>query len=168
MKVYATKVIAKILVLSERRVRQLRDEGIISEYRAGSGLYDLAPTVSAYIQYLRRESDAGEEINIHTERALLIRAKRRSEEYDLRLREGDLNEAADVERLYGYMLSNFRARLLSVPAKVAPRVKGKTDEVEVEAIIKAEIDEALQELSNFDTEGEFDEITDESVIYKDV
>jgi phage terminase Nu1 subunit (DNA packaging protein) len=152
MKVYNTAAIARLLDLSERRVRQLRDEGIILEYRTGSGLFDLTPTVNAYIRYLRRESDGGDVVGIHTERALLVRAKRRSEEYDLQLKEGELHETEEIERIYATMLSNFRTRLLSIPAKVTPRVKGKTSDADISAILKAEIDETLNELSNFDFE----------------
>ena len=42
MKLYTSKVVAQWLGLTERRVRQLRDEGVIAEARPG--LYDLQPT----------------------------------------------------------------------------------------------------------------------------
>ena len=44
MTLYTSKAIAEWLGLTERRVRQLRDEGVISEARPG--LYALRPTVS--------------------------------------------------------------------------------------------------------------------------
>ncbi len=47
MTLYTSKVVADWLGLSERRVRQLRDEGIITEARPG--LYDLKATISKYI-----------------------------------------------------------------------------------------------------------------------
>ena len=50
MTLYTSKVIAQWLCLTERRVRQLRDEGVIVEARPG--LYDLQPTVARYIKYL--------------------------------------------------------------------------------------------------------------------
>lgn len=50
MTLYTSKVIAQWLCLTERRVRQLRDEGVIVEARPG--LYELQPTVARYIKYL--------------------------------------------------------------------------------------------------------------------
>lgn len=50
MTLYTSKVIAKWLCLTERRVRQLRDEGVIVEARPG--LYELQPTVARYIKYM--------------------------------------------------------------------------------------------------------------------
>ena len=41
MTLYTSKVIAQWLCLTERRVRQLRDEGVIVEARPG--LYELRP-----------------------------------------------------------------------------------------------------------------------------
>ena len=42
MKLYTTKIVAQYLDLSERRVRQLRDEGVLEE--KAPGLYDLRST----------------------------------------------------------------------------------------------------------------------------
>lgn len=51
MKLYTTKIVAQYLDLSERRVRQLRDEGVLEE--KAPGLYDLRSSVRRYINYLR-------------------------------------------------------------------------------------------------------------------
>ena len=50
MKLYTNKVVAQWLGVTERRVRQLRDEGVIAEARPG--LYELQPTVARYITYI--------------------------------------------------------------------------------------------------------------------
>lgn len=60
MTLYTSKVIAQWLCLTERRVRQLRDEGVIVEARPG--LYELQPTVARYIKYL---GGAGKEKSEH-------------------------------------------------------------------------------------------------------
>ena len=62
MTLYTSKVVADWLGLSERRVRQLRDEGIITEARPG--LYDLKATISKYITFLGGSSRE----NLNTER----------------------------------------------------------------------------------------------------
>ena len=56
MTLYTSKVVAQYLNLSERRVRQLRDEGTIREKRPG--LYDLVDTMARYIKYIGAGSKA--------------------------------------------------------------------------------------------------------------
>ena len=70
MTLYTSKVVAQWLCLTERRVRQLRDEGVIVEARPG--LYELQPTVARYITYI---GGAGKE-TLTNERMKLTRAKR--------------------------------------------------------------------------------------------
>ena len=72
MRLYTSKVVAQWLCLTERRVRQLRDEGVIVEARPG--LYELQPTVARYISYI---GGAGKE-SLTNERMKLTAAKRRT------------------------------------------------------------------------------------------
>jgi len=76
MKLYTSRVVANWLCLTERRVRQLRDEGIIQEARPG--LYDLQQTVNKYITYL---GGTGKE-SLQTERMRLTAEKRKAAEMD--------------------------------------------------------------------------------------
>lgn len=76
MKLYTSKVVAQWLCLTERRVRQLRDEGVIVEARPG--LYELQPTVARYITYI---GGAGKE-TLTNERMMLTRAKREAAEME--------------------------------------------------------------------------------------
>ena len=59
MKLYDAKAVARFLDVSERRVRQLRDEKVIAEARPG--LYDLIETNHRYINYLRKRNPESEE-----------------------------------------------------------------------------------------------------------
>lgn len=152
MKLYDVKTIARMLDITEQRVRQLKAEGIISEYKGMAGLYELLPTVHSYINYLRKKNpDSKENIDYNTERARLIRAKRLNEEYDLQLKEGDLHTSADIETVISGMLINFKSRLSSIPAKLAPILAKKTDRAEINKLLKEATDEALNELSDFNT-----------------
>ena len=72
MKLYTTKIVAQYLDLSERRVRQLRDEGVLEE--KAPGLYDLRSSVRRYINYLR--GDEGGKADLNEERAKLTKEKR--------------------------------------------------------------------------------------------
>ncbi|MCI1959173.1 MAG: helix-turn-helix domain-containing protein [Clostridia bacterium] len=150
MKVYTTKAVAAFLGLSERRIRQLRADGIIKEYKTGTGVYDLRDVTQNYIAFLKRGTNA-DTIDYNTEKARLIRAKRENEELELRSRKKELHESNDIEKLLSTMLINFKSRLMALPAKLAPVIAAKTDKAEIFKIIKAATDEALNELSDYDT-----------------
>ena len=104
MTLYTSKVIAQWLCLTERRVRQLRDEGVIMEARPG--LYELQPTVARYIKYL---GGAGKE-SLNTERMKLTAEKRKAAEMDNDLRRGDLHSTQDIEKGIQTMCLNIRSR----------------------------------------------------------
>ena len=153
VRLYDTKAIARFINVTERRVRQLKDKGVIKEYKPGSGLYDLIPTNHAYIKFRcdGNQTASGEEvIDYPTERAKLARAKRLDAEYDLRVKEKTLHEAAEIEAALTGMLSNFKARLLAIPAKLSPLLSKKTDKAEIFELLKANIDEVLLELASYD------------------
>lgn len=152
MKLYNAKAIARFLDLTERRVRKLKDKGIIQEYKGMTELYDFIPTTHAYVNYLRkRNPDSEDNIDYNTERAKLIRAKRLNEEYDLKVKEGDLHASADIEAVMVNMLLNFKSRIMAIPSKLSPVLSKKTDKAEIHRILKDSIDEALNELANFES-----------------
>lgn len=148
MKLYDSKAVARFLDITERRVRQLRDENVIAEVHPG--LYNLKDTNHRYINYLRKRNPESEEsISYNTERAKLVRAKRLNEELELKLRENQLHSTEDVETVMTDMLVNFKARLLAIPAKLAPIMSKKTSQSEIAQILKGSIIDALNELSDF-------------------
>lgn len=156
LKLYDAKAVARFLDLSERRVRQLRTEGVIAEVRPG--LFDLADTNRRYINFLRnRNPDSEARLDYNTERAKLVRAKRKNEEYELQLKERQLHTSEDIETVMTAMLINFKSRLSSIPSKLAPLLSSKSDKAEIAGILKNNIDEALQELSDF--KSAFGEVT---------
>lgn len=144
MTLYTSKVVAQWLCLTERRVRQLRDEGVIVEARPG--LYELQPTVARYITYI---GGAGKE-TLTNERMKLTRAKREAAELENELRKGEVHGTEDIERGIKSMFLNIRSRFLALPAKLSPTLAtmggnqtGIFDE------LKQAIDEILEEMSDY-------------------
>ena len=126
MKLHETKAVARFLDISDRRVRQLRDEKVIEEVRPG--LYDLLDTNRRYINYLRKRNPESEEaVDYNTERAKLVRAKRENEELDLKIRKNQLHSSEDVEAVLSNMLISFRSRLMAIPSRLSPILSKKTD-----------------------------------------
>ena len=148
MKLYTSKVVADFLDLSERRVRQLRDKGIIAETRPG--LYDLRTVTRQYVNYLRKDGSPEEMVDYNTERARLVRAKRENEELELSLRKREVHRSEDIERIMSDMLIRFKSRLMAIPAKLSPILAKKTDQTEIFKLMKSAVDEALDELSDYD------------------
>lgn len=144
MTLYTSKVVAQWLCLTERRVRQLRDEGVIVEARPG--LYELQPTVARYITCI---GGAGKE-TLTNERMKLTRAKREAAELENELRKGEVHRTEDIERGIKSMFLNIRSRFLALPAKLSPTLAtmggnqtGIFDE------LKQAIDEILEEMSDY-------------------
>ena len=144
MTLYTSKVVAQWLCLTERRVRQLRDEGVIVEARPG--LYELQPTVARYITYI---GGAGKE-TLTNERMKLTRAKREAAELENELRKGEVHRTEDIERGIKSMFLNIRSRFLALPAKLSPTLAtmggnqtGIFDE------LKQAIDAILEEMSDY-------------------
>lgn len=160
MKLHTANAVAEFLNLTERRVRQLRDEGIIRETRPG--LYKLIEVNHDYIDYLKGGIKSEEKISYHEERAKLVRAKRRNQELDLRLREKELHEAAEIEEVMGEMLINFKTRLLAIPAKLSPLLANKKSKVEIHKILREAVEEALGELADFPTAFSIEEVEEEA------
>ena len=97
MKAYTSKAVAAWLDISERRVRQLRDQKIITEIRPG--LYDLKTVNHQYINYLRNNNPESEStVDYNAERAKLMRAKRESQELELQLRRNEAVKQSYIDK----------------------------------------------------------------------
>lgn len=151
--IVTTPVIASIFGLTDRRVRQLVEEGLIDRVKNGS--YDLAQTVKRYIMFLRASSD-GKELEKDSEAMYLIEktkheaAKREIAEIELAQIKGRMHDAVDIERVMTAMLMAFRAKMLSMPSKIAPILIAHNEIAVIQDIIQKEVHEALSELSEYD------------------
>lgn len=141
--------------ITDRRVRQLKEEGVISEVARGK--YDLVDCTRKYCDYLRQalNSNSGSKevkLNYDTEKALHEKAKREKAELQLQIMRGEVHRSEDVERVMTDMLSRMRSKLLALPSKVAPFVIGYDNIAKIQAILSKNVEEALQELSEYDPE----------------
>jgi phage terminase Nu1 subunit (DNA packaging protein) len=147
--VVSTAEISEILGLSDRRIRQLEKENALVKIKRGK--YDLKASVQRYIEYIKEQAQqTEEELNLTKEKTLLTRANRQKVELELQIMRGELHRSEDVRRVMNDMLGAFRARILAIPSKVAPRLIAQTNAAVIQNIIKNEVYEALQELSEYD------------------
>lgn len=148
----SSTTLAKILNLSTRRVRQLADEGLFKKVKRGQ--YNLVDNINSYIAYLKTNHEANNitnesELDLDTERAKLNHIKGLQEELKLAAMKGTMHKSEDVQRVMNDMLSNFKSKLLALPSKVAPYLLARDNVSEIQDIIRKEIFEALQELSEY-------------------
>lgn len=140
--------ICKLLDLTPQRVNQLVREGIVP--RAERGRYELVPVVQSYIRYLRDRAVKGDvhgdDYSAH--RTRLIKGRADLIEMEKAQALGELIPAQDVEKAWVDVLTNCRAKLLSIPTKTAPEVFAADSLTEVKATLKTAVNEALLELSN--------------------
>lgn len=142
------KRLAQILGITERRVNQLVKEEKILE-KDPNGKFNLQNNIYNYYKF---KFCKDEEIDFAIERAKHERAKREMAEIELAKLKNKMHDAEDVERVLTGMLINFRNRMLTIPVKVAPKVIGQKNIAVINEILRQEIQDALQELSEYNPE----------------
>jgi hypothetical protein len=153
---YPTETVAKLLLLTPRRVRQLTAEGVLTRARdpeSGEflrGRYELFPTLNAYIQFLR-EGRLDDPVETAYTKARSRRMIAEAEQAELRLKvlKGKLHYAEDVEFVMTTMLPAVKARLLAIPSRTTRLLIGKTNFQEIFGLLYGEIELALKELSTY-------------------
>jgi phage terminase Nu1 subunit (DNA packaging protein) len=150
---YPATVIAKLLLLTERRVQQLAGEGVIP--KAERGRYALAPAVQGYVRYLKDRAGGGdaETDEIGTSKARLIKARARMAELEADALEGKLLDRAEVERAWKTIVLNMRAKLMAIPVRAAPQIVTAPTIAQAAAMLERLVSEALNELAEQPIEG---------------
>jgi phage terminase Nu1 subunit (DNA packaging protein) len=144
---YPAETIARLLDLTPRRVQQLVAESVIP--RAERGRYEVVPVVRAYVRYLRERAMASEvgQDAFAQHRARLTKARADMAELEHAQMLQDLVPAAQVEQAWAALVGVLRSRLLALPSKLAPRLAGLAHEAPIQEHLRAEITDALAELS---------------------
>jgi phage terminase Nu1 subunit (DNA packaging protein) len=116
---------------------------------------DMETIVKSIIAFLRKQieekkqenSQKGDKNNYFAEKTRLTSAQADKAELENALRQGELLEATECERLWSAMVASCRARLLAVPNKLAPELAIITDPLVIENRLKSAVYESLWELS---------------------
>jgi len=139
------------LGISTKYFTDLLADGTIKKRPRGE--YDLEEIRTAYIKRLR-ESAAGRAtagaLNLADERARLSKEQADGKEMENAIERGELVYIEDVAKRFEEGLSKVRAKLLSIPTKIAPEAAAAEDAKEVQRLIEGAIVEALNELVGLD------------------
>ena len=145
----STDDLARCLGITSRWVQRLaRDQVLVKVKR---GVYDLERSVQGYIEYRLESMEQGqEEKSLDEIRADHEAWKMRKTQIAVRLMEGKVHRAEDVERLWTQSAAAVRSRLLGIPVKAAPQVAGMEDAGEIQQVLQREVAEALNEIAAYD------------------
>jgi phage terminase Nu1 subunit (DNA packaging protein) len=141
--------IAERLRLTPRRIQQLAGEGLP---RVTRGKYDVDAVLDWYVakleRQLARQTDEDGDIALREKEEMrMLSAKADLQELDLASRRRELVSIADVEKTMTDLVITTKARILTVPARVAPEILGEQSRVMVQAKIEKALKESLSHLS---------------------
>ncbi len=149
---YPVTTIAKLFGVSERRVQQYAQDGIIP--KPVKGQYELVACVRGLINYLQQRA-FGQGVapqDTHLERARLLKAQADMAEIELAERTGKLVTVERVETDWSEMVTACRAKMLSIPTKTAYQIAHLENPKEIEKFLKRIIYEALAEMAAHDSD----------------
>ena len=140
---YRVEVIAQLFGVSVRRVQQLVQEGIISTVKTKQGTrFELAPTIQNYIKYLsdkaygKSKSEAEAKLKEQKLKAEIALKESQGELHRLRteIAAGNYISVEEVKLDYSRFFISFKKFAMSIPSKLAGRLAGFVDPVEVRQI----------------------------------
>ena len=137
---YKVDVIANLFGVSVRRVQQLTQEGICPTVQTPQGRrYELAPTIQRYIKYLsdkaygKSKSEEESKLKEQKLRAEVALKESQGELHRLRteIAAGNYISVEEVKVDYSRFFISFKKFAMSLPSKLAGRLTGFVDPVEV-------------------------------------
>lgn len=155
---YRVEVIAQIFGVSVRRVQQLTQEGICPTIQTSEGRrYELAPTVQRYVKYLsdkaygKSTSDTEAKLKEQKLRAEVALKESQGELHRLRteIAAGNYISVEEVKMDYSRFFISFKKFAMSIPSKLAGRLTGFVDPVEVRQLEKDLQTEVTKLLKSF-------------------
>lgn len=141
--------LANILGVTEETLTQWQKQGM-PIVKAGKGrggsVYD---TVAVLAWKSARDQSDQPITDFETERTRKVKLEADKLALEVAEKRGDLIPAEQVESAVADMVAAFRARILSIPSKLAGPIAATIDTRETEALLTDAIHEALHELSDY-------------------
>lgn len=166
---YRVEVIAQLFGVSVRRIQQLTQEGIISTVKTSEGKrYDLVPTIQAYVKYLsdkaygKSRSETEAKLKEQKLKADIALKESQGELHRLRteIAAGKYISVEEVKLDYSRFFVSFKKFAMSIPSKLAGRLTGFVDPVEVRQIENELQKEVTKLLRSFVVSATIEEIQD--------
>ena len=148
--------LGQVLNLTPGRINQLIDEKIVVADDSEKGAVFLVESMQNYYLSKKNYEDGKGKVNFWEERGLHERAKRKLAELKLKKARGEIYDAPLVDSVLAEVFTNFKNKILGIPAKLSPQLQGKSV-AQVHEILTAELDDILIELSENLESADFNE-----------
>lgn len=153
-----TKWLSSFFKLSERRIQQLTQEGILPAVKRTKegNQYDLIPTIQRYIYYLqdlvnnRTKSTEDQEKQRLDAEIKLKEAKAEIAQLDLKVLKADVLRVEDVRAYVEDLAATTKALLTALPGRLAMDVLNVNTAAEVSEIIDIAVTEVLNVLKDYE------------------
>lgn len=146
-KIVGTGELAAIIGKSDRWVRQLTGEKVLTQVERGK--YILGESIQAYIQHVNGTGEDGK-ISYSDEKAQHEQIKKEIAMLELEEKRKNLHTTGDVLDAWGELIVNFREGLQGLPPRMATELSHMTGEKEIRLLLEAKINDALTELAKYD------------------
>jgi len=133
---------------STRKTILRRVKDLIPQITKGRGHWYESKEALPLVFGLGNESKKG---SLEVERTRLTSVQAEKIELEIKVIKGQLIPAEHVREVVDTMLSAFRSKMLSLPTKAAHAVLPLADQAEAEDVLREYVNEALQELSDYDS-----------------
>lgn len=154
--------VADHIDLTDKQVRNLMKSGVIPGTK-GRGGYDIDACRLSYIRYLRSinnkqvkpetDKDLPDDLyDYDFERARLTYHQANIASLDENIKKEKLIPAEAIEAAWMELVTAFRSKILSLPTKAAHHFITLTDINQIQDCLKEHLYEALEELSNFESD----------------
>ncbi len=159
-----TAEMSRILGITPKWLRTIAKTGEVPKPLSTNpaSVWDVAATVQGYVASIKRGAAAPEESDAGNQKAaelgLTIARPRKTEleaaiaAKELQKAEGSLLDRDEVAATWADICSTTRTRILTAPAKLAPRIMALRNVAEIERLVREELEEALAELSGAEVE----------------
>lgn len=125
---------AKTFKMSERSVRDK-----FKEVRISPGQYDFTAAVEMFV-----DSSSGKDESLE-----LKRVEKETKELKLGIMRGEYHHKDNIKLLVSDMLARFKAKVTAIPTKASIKLLNIDNRREIETILKEILNEALNELSEY-------------------
>lgn len=126
--------LSKLFGFSERKVRTY-----FKEARVQPGMYDLEKVIQIYVENTSGDDEVAEARKVETE----------TKKFKLSILQGEYHRADDIAILVTDMLIRFKQKMTAIPVKTSIELLNKSNRREIEEILRKNISEALEELSEY-------------------
>ena len=143
--IVSCKILADLLGVSGRTVRDLADKGVL--VKMAHGKYDVVASVPAYIKYkidLAIESFSKGDIDYAEARRRKELAQAQLAELDLAEKEGELIEVATVESEAFTAGKKVKDGLSNIPDRISPLLAAEADKNAIYRMLTTEINQVLE------------------------